>query len=247
MSTTGWVPCSGCGPPCCVPATARACSGLARFAASIKATARLEAFTWQPDGRVALTVSAWLVRGDDETPLKLRRRDGRFLLVLADAPEPAEPTTIDVTDDLSEFAAELALRNRETGVEWPCPATFSPTVVEDGPDHVRVVLRGSGFVSADAVRSRGRISRGMWDVWVPLRGLGLVRKARLGQHRDPDVDAACQPALLGSPARAVIPSTSPTRGGNLTLDVAGRSKRLAGYLDAQATRRTSIPRPELSG
>ena len=228
--------------------------GLARVAASIRANARLESFGWQPDGRVALTVSAELVRGEDGAPLVLRRLDGRYLLDLGDAPGPAQQSedgvandrsgAIDVTDDLDGFAAELSLRNRETGVEWPCPATFTTTVQDAGPEGVRVVLRGRGFVSADAVRGRGRISRGLWDVWVPFRGLGLVRKARLGHDRNPAVDGACRPAFLGFPARPVIPYfTDP--GGNLTLDVAGRAKRLVTFLDARPVRRSPVPQTEV--
>lgn len=217
---------------------------LARFAASVRATARLEAFAWQPDGRIALMVSAGLGRGDDSAPLVLWCRDGRYLLDLGDTPGAGEPCVLDVTDDLDGFAAELSLRNRETGVEWPCPATFTTQIDDAGAGRKHVVLRGSGFVSADAVRGRGRVSRGLWDVWVPLRGLGLVRKARLGSIRNPEVDANCLPAFLGSPARAVIPYfTDP--GGNLTLDVARRAKRLATYLDGRSIRRTFMPRTEL--
>lgn len=218
---------------------------LARFAASIRATARLESLAWQPDGRVALTVTARLVHGEDDSPLRLRCRDGRHLLDLEVGPDPADHHVVDVSDELSGSTAELALRNRETGVEWPCPATFSPEFVNAGPDLTHLVLRGHGFVCVDAVGGRGRVSRGFWDVWVPVRGLGLVRKARLGSDRDPTVDAACLPALLGSPARAVIPYfTDP--GGNLTFDVARRSKRLAVYLDGRPVRRTTIPAPELA-
>lgn len=217
---------------------------VARFAASVKATARLEEFAWQPDGRIALTLTGRLVHGEDEAPVTLLRRDGRYFLHPGlTAGLLPEGELLDVTDDLDGYSAELALRNRETAVEWPCPATFTTRVVELGDDVCEVVLHGGGHVSSEAVKGRGRVSRGFWDIWVPLRGLGLVRKARLGADRAPEVDAACTPASLGSPARAVIPYFTDPHG-NLTLDVAGRGKKLADYLAGRPVQRAP-GRPEL--
>ncbi|MFE7352453.1 glycosyltransferase family 2 protein [Streptomyces sp. NPDC057543] len=218
---------------------------IARFAGSVKASARLEEFAWQPDGRVALTVTARLVQGDDEEPVKLLRRDGRYFL----HPDTgggllAQDELLDVTDDIDGFSAELSLRNRETAVEWPCPAKFTAQTDDLGDGACEIVLRGSGHVTSEAVKGRGRVSRGFWDVWVPLRGLGLVRKARLGADRAPEVDAACLPASLGSPARGVIPYFTEPHG-NLTLDVGRRSKKLATYLDGRPVLRTAGRRPEL--
>ncbi|MER6102064.1 glycosyltransferase family A protein [Streptomyces sp. NPDC001832] len=218
---------------------------IARFAGSVKASARLEEFAWQPDGRAAITITARLVHGEDEAPVKLLRKDGRYFL----HPDLgggllSEDELLDVTDDIDGFSAELSLRNRETAVEWPCPATFTTRTDELGDGACEIVLSGSGYVSSEAVKGRGRVSRGFWDIWVPLRGLGLVRKARLGADRAPEVDAACLPASLGSPARAVIPYfTDPY--GNLTLDVSRRSKKLAAYLDGRTVLRTPGRRPEL--
>ncbi|MGW2176612.1 glycosyltransferase [Streptomyces sp. NPDC001732] len=218
---------------------------IARFAGSVKAAARLEEFAWQPDGRVAVTVTARLVQGEDEAPVKLLRRDGRYFLHPDNGDgKPAEDELLDVTDDLDGFSAELSLRNRETAVEWPCPATFTRRIEDLGDGACEVVLHGSGHVSSEAVGRRGRVSRGFWDIWVPLRGLGLVRKARLGADRAPGVGTACLPASLGSPARAVVPYfTDPF--GNLTLDVARRSKKLATYLADRPVMRTPGRRTEL--
>ncbi|MGW1406120.1 glycosyltransferase family 2 protein [Streptomyces sp. NPDC002403] len=211
---------------------------ISRFAASVKAAARLEKFDWRPDGRIDLTISGRLVHGEDQAPLTLLRRDGRYFLH-PDITEGLLPDgeLLDVTDDMSGFSAEVSLRNRETAVEWSCPATFTARVEELGDDVCEVVLHGSGQIGSEAVKGRGRVSRGFWDVWVPLRGLGLVRKARLGADRAPEVDAACLPASLGSPARAVIPYFTDPHG-NITLDVARRSKRLAEYLEGRPVRRS---------
>ncbi|MFJ4921899.1 glycosyltransferase family 2 protein [Streptomyces sp. NPDC088725] len=218
---------------------------IARFAKSVKATARLEELDWQYDGRIALTVTGRFTHGEDRQPLRLVHRDGRFLLheeytkgLLSDG------ELLDVTDEMDGFKGELSLRNRETAVEWPCPAEFTHEVVELADGSCEVVLRGSGTVTSEAVKGRGRVSRGFWDIWVPMRGLGLVRKARLGADRAPQVDAKCLPAMLGSPARPVIPYFTDPHG-NLTLDVAGRAKKLAVYLADRPVLRMPSGKPEL--
>ena len=90
-------------------------------------------------------------------------------------------------------------------------------------------MRGSGYLDPKAVKGRDALTRGMWDVWVPVRGLGLVRKARLGADRAPGVDDACLPALLGTPAQLTVPYFTDPHG-NLTLDVDRRGKRLGDAL-----------------
>jgi glycosyltransferase involved in cell wall biosynthesis len=217
----------------------------ARFAKSVQASAHLDSFEWQRDGRVKLGITGRLVHGDDKKPLRLIRREDRYFL----HPEYfegllPEGELLDVTDEMDGFKGELALRNRETAVEWSCPCEYTAEVEKLDDGSFEVVLRGSGTVTSEAVKGRGRVSKGFWDIWVPLRGLGLVRKARLGADRSPQVDAACLPALLGSPARPVIPYfTDPF--GNLTLDVAGRAKKLATYLADRPVLRMPKGRPEL--
>lgn len=220
---------------------------LARFASSVKGAAHLEKFEWQSNGKAQLSLSVRLVQGEEKKPLRLVRRDGRhFLHPAVTEPFLPEGELLDITDELDGFKGELSIRNRETAVEWPCPVTYATEVekltARDGDaadgdeDTYEVVLRGKGEVTSEAVKGRGRVSKGFWDIWVPVRGLGLVRKARLGADRDPSVDADCLPAVLGSPARPVIPYFTDPHG-NLTLDVAGRAKKLATYLADRPVRR----------
>ena len=211
-------------------------SEVARRAASVKGAARLEDLRWD-DGRIVVTITARLVWGDDKKPLSLLRRGDRYFLhpdFHRDLLDDGE--LIDVTDEIDGYRAEVSLRDRETAVEWACPAEFD-TAVEDlpvvagGPQGTvcEVVMRGSGYLDPKAVKGRDALTRGMWDVWVPVRGLGLVRRARLGADRAPGVDDACLPALLGSPAQLTVPYFTDPHG-NLTLDVARRGKRLADAL-----------------
>lgn len=267
----------------------------ARRAASVKGHARLEGFAWE-NGRIAIDVTARL-RHADGTPFTLLRDEGRYYLhpdLLKGLLEDGE--RIEVTDEVKSFRAEVHLRDRETAVEWTCPASFETRIEEvpgeevpaeaaqategaegeaaaevdvpaaDGtpgdadtasgaapggdtpsaeaarpgetarPDAdpaggtpCEVVLRGTAWLDPKQVKGRPALTRGMWDVWVPVRGLGLNRKARLGADRDAGVDAHCLPALLGSPAVPTVPYFTDPHG-NLTLDVARRGKRLGGAL-----------------
>jgi glycosyltransferase involved in cell wall biosynthesis len=211
-------------------------SEVARRASSIKGAARLEDLSWE-NGRIAITVTARLVWGDDKRPLSLLRRGDRYYLhpdfhqgLLEDG------ELVEVTGELDAYKAEVSIRDRETAVEWPCPADFEHSVeelpaVEGGPEGTvcEVVLRGKGYLDPKAVKGRDALTKGMWDVWVPVRGLGMVRKARLGSDRAPGIEDACLPALLGSPAQLTVPYfTNPH--GNLTLDVARRGKKLGDAL-----------------
>lgn len=218
---------------------------LARLASSVKGAVRLENVAWESDGRIAVTLAARLVHGESGMPVKLLRRDGR-LYVHPDVTSGFLPggALLDITDDLDGFKAELSLRDREKAVEWPCPVKFEVRVETPGGDEetqeenekaglCEVVLRGTGHLAPERVRKgRGRLPRGFWDAWVTVRGLGLVRKVRLGADRAEQVDGQCLPALLSSPARPVIPYFTDPHG-NLTLDVARRAKKVVSYLEGR--------------
>lgn len=207
---------------------------IARRAASAKGAARLEDLAWE-DGRIAITISARLVYGDDKAPLSLLRRDDRYYLhpdftegVLEDG------ELVDVTDELDGYKAEVSIRDRETAVEWSCPASFEAEVeeleeLENGDARCQVVLRGKGYLDPRAVKGRAALAKGMWDVWVPVRGLGLVRKARLGADRAAHVDERCLPAVLGKPAQLTVPYFTDPHG-NLSLDIDRRGKKLGNIL-----------------
>ncbi|WP_435177080.1 glycosyltransferase family 2 protein [Actinacidiphila sp. bgisy145] len=224
---------------------------VARRAASVKGVARLEDLRWV-DGRIAITVTARLVWGDEKKPLALLRRGDRYYLhpdFHRDLLDDGE--LVDVTGEIDGYRAEISLRDRETAVEWPCPAEFETAVEElptvaGGPEGTlcEVVMRGTGYLDPKAVKGRDALARGMWDVWVPVRGLGLVRKARLGADRAPGVDEACLPALLGEPAQLTVPYFTDPHG-NLTLDVARRGKKLGDALAKREVLRMPGDRLEL--
>jgi len=204
---------------------------LARRCADVDGVARLDDLEWR-DGRIAVTVTTELMYGPEKKPLLLVRRGDRYILdpSIYRGLLPASEV-FDVTDEITSFRAELGVRDRETAVEWPCPAEFTAQIEElgraEGVDGVacRVVMRGLGYLDPRKTRARGPLAKGMWDVWVRVNGVGFAKRARLGADRAPHVDARCLPALLGEPARLTVPYfTNP--GGNITLDVNRRSKKL---------------------
>lgn len=196
-------------------------------AAGIKAAARLERAAWQPDGRFALGITVTLVRGEEREPLLLEHRDDRYFLPVEDA----DP--IDVTAEVDQIAADLALRGRRNAVEWPCEGEFATAVEPRGEGLVEVVLRGSGTIATEALGPRERVVKGIWDVWVPVRVFGQVVKARLGADRAEAVDAECRPAVLGAPARIVRPYFTDPHG-NLSFDVGASPKKLVAALEHSA-------------
>ncbi|MFD0429097.1 glycosyltransferase family 2 protein [Streptomyces zhihengii] len=185
---------------------------LARFASSVRGGVRLEDLAWQPDGRIAVRISARLVHGEDREPLTMVRRDGRVYLdpAVTDRFLPAGEL-VDVTDDLRGFTAELSLRDRETAVEWPCPASFTAEVADRPDGTCEVVLHGTGHLATEGGRKgRGSLPRGFWDAWVTVRGSVSCAGPGSGPTgRSTSPTAACRPCCPAGRGRSS--RTSPTR------------------------------------
>ncbi|WP_035738090.1 glycosyltransferase family 2 protein [Glycomyces arizonensis] len=196
----------------------------AAMGSAVKAAARLEAADWEPDGRLKVDVTVHLVHGEDRARLELVHRDGRYFLPASPAGATDEP--VDVTDELADIAADLTIRGRSNSIEWHCPAAFTASVEPVGEGRAEVVLRGTGHAVTEADGARDRLSKGLWDLWVPVRVFGQMVKARLGADRADGVAEACRPAVLGAPARGVAPYFTEHHG-NLSLDVGARSRTLA--------------------
>lgn len=222
---------------------------VARLASTIKGDVLLEDLAWAAAGdRLEVRLSARLVLGERHDPLKLVRRDGR-LYIHPDVTDGFLPsgTLVDVTDDLGGFKAELSLRDREKAVEWLCPAKLATRVevLDEEEGTCQVVLHGTGRLARQSGhKGYGGLRRGFWDVWVSVRGLGLVRKVRLGHDRAEHIEDRPMPGLPSSPPRPVIPYfTNPH--GNLTLDVARRGKTLGPHLEGRPVLRMPGRTPQL--
>lgn len=202
-----------------------------RFRAGVAHEVRFGSAAWANDGALEVGFTARLVhRGDTVRPLRFVREGGRVLL----EPESAErfglPLDIlDVTAELDRHRVDLALQHREQRIRWwsRCNAERVEEPLPDGG--FAVGFRCAGRLQTEAEHGHGRPGKGLWDAHVGVLGFGVTRGGRFGADRDPGVDWSTGPALLGSPARAVVPYyTNPV--GQLTIDVGATAKQVGVYL-----------------
>jgi poly(ribitol-phosphate) beta-N-acetylglucosaminyltransferase len=218
---------------------------LAGRCAEVKAKTRLDGLRWE-GGRLAFELSAYLCHGPDGAPVPLLCRGDNYFVDPDTFPGVGEGDRglLDVTAEVSRLRAEIFLRRRETGIEWPVAADLEVRIEEadrESADYAgmeaagarcRAVLRATGYL--DPQHGGGApLDRGVWDVRARVHFLGLARDARLGADRAPDIGEHLLPALLGGPvAQLVIPYfTDP--GGNLSLDVDRSGKRLGSALSGR--------------
>ncbi|WP_026924271.1 glycosyltransferase family 2 protein [Glycomyces arizonensis] len=203
-----------------------------RLMMSVRVEARLERAEWGPAGALELDFTARLTWSDG-APIRFERVGDRVLL---DCPRAErfglDAELFDATDDMEVHTGELFVEHRADRVRWFCPAEFERVLTEDGDGGLTVAFTASGSVPTEVHGSRERLSRGLWDVHVGLAGFGLSRSLRLGADRGPAVERDLGPAVLGSPARGVIPFFTGTKG-ELTIDVGKKAKSLAHYLSGR--------------
>lgn len=217
---------------------------LARRCNDVTGQTRLDDLSWR-DGRVICLATTQLVHTSDKRPVLLLRQGDRYFVhpSFYDGLLPAHER-FDVTDELASFRTELALRDRDSAVEWPCPAEFIAEIEELGPDDgldgiaCQVVMRGTMRLDPGRTKTRGPLAKGQWDAFVRVIGIGFNKRVRFGVTRGPQVDAQSLPALLGDPATLVVPFFVDT-GDNLTLDVDRRAHQLGEVIAGQDIRAVS--------
>ncbi|MFI5754205.1 glycosyltransferase family 2 protein [Streptomyces sp. NPDC051569] len=172
---------------------------LARWEASVGCHARLDALSWQEDGRLRLAFTGELHAaegplGVTSTDPGLRTKTGTDQLSLAPAGlSPSllerfarEPLTGPATPD--QASVVLVLRERGSGAEHRLP-TNTTVFRTDG------VLSVAGTAHLDPATSveGGPLGDGVWDLSVRLTALGWTKTARLGARRGPGVPGRLTP------------------------------------------------------
>ena len=214
------------------------------FIASVKASGRLESLEWTADGRTRIGVTGGFVHGDAREPLCAVERDGRVLLD-PDLVEKILPgLEVDLTGELDGLDGEVLMRNRDDSVQWGAPTAVTPKLEPLDDGRLRIAVTGEALVGTEAEQGHGRPARGFWDLLLIVDGIGMRRESRFGADRAADVEALPRPALLGSPARPVVPYFTDPQG-NLTLDVGRRGRRLADHLAGRPVRRAEGAAPVL--
>jgi hypothetical protein len=211
---------------------------------SVRAEARLERAGWGAAGELEVALTARLTWSGGE-PIRFNRVGDRVFLdrTLAERFD-LDPEVLDVTGELAAHDGDLSVSHREERVHWPCPSKFEQILTEGGDGAVTIGLRASGSVPTEAFEGRERLSRGLWDVHVGLVGFGISRGLRLGVDRDPDVEWNLGPAVLGTPARGVLPYFTHPKG-ELTVDVGKKARSLVHHLAGRRAERIKALRPAL--
>ncbi|MFR0357414.1 glycosyltransferase family 2 protein [Streptomyces sediminimaris] len=200
----------------------------ARWESGIKPSAALEELGWE-NGRLTIGLTAEYTSGGK--PLTFRSDGGKDLLV-----PPLPRTTLDAVAllgtstaaPLAKSKADLVVRERTTAAEFfqPVELTREKTAVEGRQGHFRQVLRATSRVDPLTAANGAELGAGVWDVLVRVSSCGWTKDTRLGSVRGERAERGRGAAVLGSPARLVLPYwTGPQ--GSLSLDVDQRTDRIS--------------------
>ncbi|MFD8969950.1 glycosyltransferase family 2 protein [Streptomyces sp. NPDC059568] len=164
---------------------------LARWEASVGCRARLDALSWQDDGRLRIAFTAEPLAA--EAPLGLTTTgDGKPALVptgLSAALRERfaqEPLTGGALPE--KASAVLVLRERAGGAEHR-PPTDLTVRHEDGT----LSATGTALLDPATAVDGSPLKDGVWDLYVRLTALGWTKTARLGALRGPDVPERLKP------------------------------------------------------
>lgn len=176
-------------------------------------------------GRLAIPLLARFASGADR-PLVIPGPDGRYRIDpgitygLTAAP-------VDVTNALDSLKAEVILRDRATGTQWPVPTKIrlerTEGEVEGGPPVPPVVI-GTAMLDPRILAGGRWLDRGIWDLSVRMTGLGLDRTAPLVATASFEGG----PGLLGDPPQLAVPFVN--QHGRLALDIDRHSITFAAAL-----------------
>jgi glycosyltransferase involved in cell wall biosynthesis len=181
----------------------------------VAATATIDNLHWR-DGVLHADVAAGLVLADG-SPLHLPRRDGRYVLDPRLVADLVPDDVADVTEDLKEITAEVIVRERTSGLEWFVPADVQPVMPADSQAAAGVEVKMHIAIDPLEIIGGTALDPGAWAFTVRVRGCGLVRRTSLAPV---DVSACREawPAVLGNPARTVVPRAGKGRP-QLWLDI----------------------------
>ncbi|WP_405780310.1 glycosyltransferase family 2 protein [Streptomyces sp. NBC_00859] len=199
----------------------------ARWERGIAAHAELTGLAWE-DGALRMSFTAGLRAGGE--PLHFVKEDGNELIGLPDGLNSSEMLAqlgVNPLAGTGKAKVELVVRERSSSAEFYQPVEFTRERVEGpGAGQFRLVLRATGTVTPDAAAGGAPLGAGIWDVLVRVHQCGWNKNVRLGSVRTDAVTAGRRAALVGEPARIVVPYwTAPH--GNLSLDVGTTTSSLA--------------------
>lgn len=216
---------------------------LARRLDGVKVRARLESARWE-SAALRLQVSAWHTMGDSE--LTYGGDDHRKLLDDRWTAGLVDPEAFDVSDDLADVTVEIVLRERTSAVEWTVPTNVSSELQElpaqGGRRRWMWIFTCDAAVNPMTLGGGVALDKGVWDLALRVKALGLVRRTRVGSIRPDAMENPPKPAVLGPEGLPVVPYfTVPDN--QLSIDVGvckkslTRASKTAGIAHAEVVAR----------
>lgn len=213
---------------------------------------RLKKVEWRSGVLRLVYVTELWCNSDGQRPLRLARFGDRYVLDPALSEGLLDCRIGEVSKEHTKARAHLSLRNRQTAEEWVVPAHHEVLLDDergqaasagDGDTSLPVRVRVRTVAKVDPMTLAGGedLARGLWDMQVRVTMFGFDRRVRLGDGRGHDALPEMFPALLGSPARVLVPFV--TDDGNVGLDVDRHVRTLGRALRG----RRGSPRPRHDG
>lgn len=189
---------------------------LAEIDRGIRLAPRAVDASWE-GGRLRLEVFGVLV-GADETPLAFEERDGRIYRLLPETLGDIPVELLDVTEALRKSYGEIAIRGRDSSVDWLVPSAGSVLVGDHG-DAKSIGFELVAHIDPERGAFGARLGDEVWDVFCRLNGLGYAATHRV------KVDSVDSGAALVHGRSAIAYRTEP---GHLAIDLDSRVRTVVG-------------------
>jgi poly(ribitol-phosphate) beta-N-acetylglucosaminyltransferase len=200
---------------------------LARRCQNVRATCTVDDLRWE-GSRLHLDIRTHLVHTDG-SPVVVVENNGRYELDPDIAAGLPTIDTWDVGDPCAHVKADIRVRHRDTGTSWFAPADMHAALVPVGPGpraRFHPVVAGTATFDPQTLAGGAPCEPGRYDLTIAVQTLGLGRPARVTVEGGQRWSSVLVPAVVGDPARIVVPQRA-TPSGRLIIDVDERRPSLA--------------------
>ncbi|MET7683724.1 glycosyltransferase [Streptomyces sp. NPDC005423] len=200
----------------------------ARWESGIKPSGVLENLGWE-NGELTIGFSAEYTSGGEPVTF---RADGEKDRLVPPLPQTSLDAIAllgaDTSAPLARSKVDLVVRERATAAEFfqPVELVREKIAVADREGHFRQVLRATSRVDPLSAAAGSALEPGIWDVLIRVSSCGWTKETRLGSVRGQEAGRGRRAAVVGSPARLVLPYWTDPHG-NLSLDVGQKTNRIA--------------------
>ena len=200
----------------------------ARWESGIKPSGVLENLGWD-NGGLTIGFTAEYKSGGEPVAF---RTDGEKDLLVPPLPQAGLDAIAllgaDTSAPLGKSRVDLVVRERTTAAEFFQPVEFTreKVAVAGREGYFRQVLHATSRVDPLSAANGAGLDAGIWDVLIRINSCGWTKETRLGSVRGEKAGRGRAAAVVGSPARLVLPYWTDPHG-NLSLDVGRQTDRIA--------------------